>query len=69
LRNDGVFLLRLVAANAGDLITTDLVYQLWLSFLQEEATKAQVSETHIFNAKNIISDTPGTYRSNSIKIR
>ncbi|KAI6183067.1 Innexin [Aphelenchoides bicaudatus] len=41
LRNDGVFLLRLVASNAGDLITTDLVYQLWLSFLQEEAARAQ----------------------------
>jgi hypothetical protein len=41
LRMDGVFLLRLIASNAGDLITTDLVYQLWQMFLVEEAAKAQ----------------------------
>ncbi|KAL7073571.1 hypothetical protein ACQ4LE_007084 [Meloidogyne hapla] len=39
LRSDGVFLLRLIAANAGDLITTDLVYQLWQMFLQEESAR------------------------------
>lgn len=41
LRHDGVFLLRLIATNAGDLITTDLVYHLWQMFLQEEAAKSQ----------------------------
>uniref|UniRef100_A0A914EMS8 Innexin n=1 Tax=Acrobeloides nanus TaxID=290746 RepID=A0A914EMS8_9BILA len=41
LRMDGVFLLRLIASNAGDLITTDIVYQLWQMFLQDEAAKAQ----------------------------
>lgn len=41
LRHDGVFLLRLISANAGDLITTDLVYHLWQMFLDEEAPKAQ----------------------------
>jgi hypothetical protein len=41
LRHDGVFLLRLIASNAGDLITTDLVYHLWQQFLQEEAAKAE----------------------------
>lgn len=44
LRNDGVFLLRLVASNAGDLITTDLVYQLWVTYLQEEAAKVNLIE-------------------------
>lgn len=41
LKMDGVFLLRLISSNAGDLITTDLVYQLWQMFLEEEAAKAQ----------------------------
>lgn len=41
LRHDGVFLLRLIAANAGDLITTDIVKELWLQFLNEEADKAK----------------------------
>lgn len=41
LRNDGVFLLRLIASNAGDLITTDIVKELWLQFLNEEADKAK----------------------------
>lgn len=27
--------------NAGDLITTDIVYQLWHQFLQDEAAKSQ----------------------------
>ncbi|KAK0425045.1 hypothetical protein QR680_009002 [Steinernema hermaphroditum] len=36
LRKDGVFLVRLIATNAGDLITTDLVLKLWQSFLEEE---------------------------------
>jgi len=40
LRSDGVFLLRLISMNAGDLITTDIVYQLWHQFLAEEAGKA-----------------------------
>ncbi|CAD5210451.1 unnamed protein product [Bursaphelenchus xylophilus] len=40
LKNDGVFLLRLIATNAGDLITTDIVYNLWFMFLQEEASRA-----------------------------
>ena len=39
LRMDGVFLLRLIASNAGDLITTDIVFQLWKMFLQEEAAR------------------------------
>ncbi|KAI6225945.1 Innexin [Aphelenchoides besseyi] len=39
LRNDGVFLLRLIATNAGDLITTDVVYQLWNVFLHEERAR------------------------------
>nr|CAD2173141.1 unnamed protein product [Meloidogyne enterolobii]CAD2185803.1 unnamed protein product [Meloidogyne enterolobii] len=39
LRSDGVFLLRLIASNAGDLITTDLVYQLWQMFIQDESAR------------------------------
>ncbi|KAI6207728.1 Innexin [Aphelenchoides besseyi] len=39
LRNDGIFLLRLIATNAGDLITTDVVYQLWNVFLHEERAR------------------------------
>uniref|UniRef100_A0A914HI00 Innexin n=1 Tax=Globodera rostochiensis TaxID=31243 RepID=A0A914HI00_GLORO len=41
LRSDGVFLLRLISSNAGDLITTDIVFQLWHMFLTEEAARAQ----------------------------
>uniref|UniRef100_A0A7E4UML7 Innexin n=1 Tax=Panagrellus redivivus TaxID=6233 RepID=A0A7E4UML7_PANRE len=41
LQHDGVFILRLISSNAGDLITTDLVYHLWQVFLAEEAAKAQ----------------------------
>lgn len=40
LKPDGVFLLRLVATNAGDLITTDLINRLWHQFLQEKASAA-----------------------------
>ncbi|KAL3082944.1 hypothetical protein niasHS_010746 [Heterodera schachtii] len=41
LRSDGVFLLRLIASNAGDLITTDIVFQLWHMFLKEEMARTQ----------------------------
>ncbi|KAI1730851.1 innexin domain-containing protein [Ditylenchus destructor] len=41
LRSDGVFLLRLISMNAGDLITTDIVYSLWHQFLQDEAAMLQ----------------------------
>ncbi|KHN81114.1 Innexin unc-9 [Toxocara canis] len=40
LRSDGVFLLRIVAANAGDLITTDIVVALWKMYLEEEKARA-----------------------------
>uniref|UniRef100_A0A915BQ08 Innexin n=1 Tax=Parascaris univalens TaxID=6257 RepID=A0A915BQ08_PARUN len=40
LRSDGVFLLRIVSANAGDLITTDIVAALWKMFLEEEKSRA-----------------------------
>jgi hypothetical protein len=32
LRPDGVLILRVMASHAGDLVTTDIVYQLWLNF-------------------------------------
>jgi len=41
LRPDGVFLLRLIAANAGDLITTDVVFEIYKLFLMEEARGQQ----------------------------
>lgn len=41
LRPDGVFVIRLIASNAGDLITTDLILELWKQFLQEEAAKRE----------------------------
>ena len=34
LRPDGVFLLRMIEKNAGDMVTSDIVYQLWMKFLQ-----------------------------------
>lgn len=37
LRPDGVFLLRMIATNAGDLITTDIVVELWKQFLKDAA--------------------------------
>uniref|UniRef100_A0AC35UD03 Innexin n=1 Tax=Rhabditophanes sp. KR3021 TaxID=114890 RepID=A0AC35UD03_9BILA len=37
MRHDGIFLLRLISANAGDLISTDLIFQLWRLFLEKEA--------------------------------
>lgn len=40
LRSDGIFLLRIVASNAGDLITTDIVAALWKMYLEEEKTRA-----------------------------
>lgn len=39
LRPDGVFLLRMVATNAGDLITTDIVSSLWKQFLNDQAAE------------------------------
>ena len=38
LRSDGVFVLRLIAANSGDLITTDIVAALWKRFLEDEVS-------------------------------
>lgn len=40
LRNDGVFILRIIATNAGDLITTDIVAALWKMYLEEEKKRA-----------------------------
>lgn len=40
MRNDGIFILRLVAANAGDLITTDIVAALWKKYLKEERQRS-----------------------------
>lgn len=34
LRHDGIFLLRMIALNAGDIICTDIVHQLWLIYKQ-----------------------------------
>jgi hypothetical protein len=39
LRPDGIFLLRMVSANAGDLITTDIVVELWKRFLTDVAAE------------------------------
>lgn len=41
LRPDGVFLLRMIATNAGDLITTDIVVELWKKFLDDAAAERQ----------------------------
>ncbi|KHJ42036.1 innexin-3 domain protein [Trichuris suis] len=36
LRPDGVFLLRIIATNAGDIITTDLVHELWQQYREKQ---------------------------------
>ncbi|KAL3999078.1 Innexin family protein [Acanthocheilonema viteae] len=43
LRKDGIFILRLIAANAGDLITTDIVAALWKNYLDDEKKRAALS--------------------------
>lgn len=43
LRKDGILILRLVAANAGDLITTDIIAALWKNFLEDEKKRAKFS--------------------------
>lgn len=40
LRKDGIFILRIIAANAGDLITTDIVAALWKNYLDDEKKRA-----------------------------
>uniref|UniRef100_A0A915PW38 Innexin n=1 Tax=Setaria digitata TaxID=48799 RepID=A0A915PW38_9BILA len=40
LHNDGIFILRIVAANAGDLITTDIVAELWKNYLEDEKKRS-----------------------------
>ncbi|TKR93645.1 hypothetical protein L596_008059 [Steinernema carpocapsae] len=42
LRNDGVFLLRLVASNGGDMVACDLVSQLWNDFVAESARRSDI---------------------------
>ena len=39
LRDDGVFVLRLVARNSTDLVVTDLVKELWRIFKDKQNTK------------------------------
>lgn len=34
LRPDGIFLLRIIASNAGDILATDLIHSLWVSYRQ-----------------------------------
>jgi hypothetical protein len=34
LRPDGVFILRMVEKNAGDLVTVDIIHELWVKFLE-----------------------------------
>lgn len=43
LRKDGIFILRIIAANAGDLITTDIVAALWKNYLDDEKKRAILS--------------------------
>ncbi|CAJ0567312.1 unnamed protein product, partial [Mesorhabditis spiculigera] len=43
LRDDGLLVVRLIAANAGDLITTDLVSALWRRFLEDELKEAKAN--------------------------
>ncbi|MCP9260106.1 Innexin [Dirofilaria immitis] len=43
LRKDGIFILRLIATNAGDLITTDIVAALWKNYLDDEKKRAMLS--------------------------
>uniref|UniRef100_A0A915DGQ5 Innexin n=1 Tax=Ditylenchus dipsaci TaxID=166011 RepID=A0A915DGQ5_9BILA len=57
LRSDGVFLLRLVSMNAGDLITTDIVYSLWHQFLTDEAAAGQTLPLRA--SKNGLEDVDG----------
>uniref|UniRef100_A0A1I8AR53 THUMP domain-containing protein n=1 Tax=Steinernema glaseri TaxID=37863 RepID=A0A1I8AR53_9BILA len=40
LRSDGVFLLRLVASNGGDMVACELVATLWADFVAESARRA-----------------------------
>ncbi|KAF8366148.1 inx-13 [Pristionchus pacificus] len=39
LKNDGVFVCRLLAANAGDLFVTELIASLWRRFLEDEQSR------------------------------
>ncbi|GMT00551.1 hypothetical protein PENTCL1PPCAC_22725 [Pristionchus entomophagus] len=39
LKNDGVFVCRLLASNAGDLFVTDLMASLWRRFLEDESSR------------------------------
>ena len=46
LRSDGVFVVRMISKNAGDLVTTDIVHELWVKYLQKArnaSTAAQPS--------------------------
>lgn len=36
LRPDGVFVLRLVSSNAGDVVTTAVIRSMWLQFMQDK---------------------------------
>ncbi|KAI6241288.1 Innexin [Aphelenchoides fujianensis] len=64
LRNDGVFLLRLIATNAGDLITTDIVYQLWQTFLNEEANRMKLPPSAPSAPTPALEDIDGNYSDN-----
>ncbi|VDN58039.1 unnamed protein product [Dracunculus medinensis] len=50
LRNDGVFILRIVSSNAGDLITTDIVAALWKMYLEDEKNRQAHRPSLIGNA-------------------
>lgn len=45
LRNDGVFVLRLIASNSGHLVTTELVHRLWNDEYYKEEIEAEEAET------------------------
>lgn len=46
LRDDGIFVLRIVSSNCNDLVTTDLVNALWRRFQHKQASKA-VKDTKV----------------------
>lgn len=54
LRADGLFLIRLVAANSGDLVTCELLNALWRQFLTERrAVPPPYSEPLLLSKKDI----------------
>ncbi|PAA47719.1 hypothetical protein BOX15_Mlig024907g1 [Macrostomum lignano] len=65
LRNDGVFLLRLIASNSGHLVTTELVHRLWRNkfFKEEDAAeleRAKAAEAAAPSAADATSSEPIT---------